>query len=195
MATKERDIVKKSIEYIAKNGMADFSSKKVAEAVGCSETLIYKYFRTKDLLIERCINYIAEWHIQTFHERAEKYVAGCKTDLEIARAIIYGYIRMCVEFSEETVFYAKIRVSRYNTVLSDAMARIEEEHYETFVEAVENANAQLFLTEPEGRFIFETASSIVTALGIMVGKGEIKASEEVYDTFLSIVMDGMDSQF
>lgn len=191
MATREGKIIDETIKFVAKHGLPEFSTKELAKVVGCSETLIYKYFRTKDLLIERCIDYIAEWHIATFHERVMKAVEGCTTDNDIAEAIFRTFLKMYGDFQDLTMFYIRIRVSKYNVALYDAIARIEEEHYQTFVEVVERENATLQLNEELGRFIFETASAIASEFCLQVELGEVEANDETYDKIVGIMMNGM----
>ncbi|SPA42896.1 Transcriptional regulator, TetR family [Cupriavidus taiwanensis] len=57
---REQQIVKKAIEHFTRNGFGG-STRELARQIGVTQPLLYRYFQSKDALIERVYNEVFQW--------------------------------------------------------------------------------------------------------------------------------------
>ena len=62
-AEREQMIVRKAVQYFAEHGF-DGSTRDLAQHIGVTQSLLYRYFPTKQALIERVYGqvYVARWN-------------------------------------------------------------------------------------------------------------------------------------
>ncbi len=57
---REQQIVEKAIEHFTRNGFGG-STRELAKQIGVTQPLLYRYFESKDALIERVYNEVFQW--------------------------------------------------------------------------------------------------------------------------------------
>ncbi|WP_082926690.1 TetR/AcrR family transcriptional regulator [Cupriavidus sp. D384] len=57
---REQQIVEKAIEHFTRNGFGG-STRELAKQIGVTQPLLYRYFASKDALIERVYNEVFQW--------------------------------------------------------------------------------------------------------------------------------------
>ncbi|WP_084402644.1 TetR/AcrR family transcriptional regulator [Cupriavidus sp. amp6] len=57
---REQQIVEKAIEHFTRNGFGG-STRELARQIGVTQPLLYRYFESKDALIERVYNEVFQW--------------------------------------------------------------------------------------------------------------------------------------
>jgi len=57
---REQQIVEKAIEHFTRNGFAG-STRELARQIGVTQPLLYRYFESKEALIERVYNEVFQW--------------------------------------------------------------------------------------------------------------------------------------
>lgn len=57
MANKKGEIIDTTIRHIAERGDS-FSTAQIASEIGCSQSLIFRYYRSKDHLMSECFDRI-----------------------------------------------------------------------------------------------------------------------------------------
>ncbi len=57
---REQQIVQKAIEHFTRNGFSG-STRELAKQIGVTQPLLYRYFESKDALIERVYNEVFQW--------------------------------------------------------------------------------------------------------------------------------------
>lgn len=84
-ADRERQIVEKAIEYFSENGF-QASTREIAKHIGVTQPLLYRYFKTKNELVDRVFSEVfltrwkGEWQVQLqdrsvpFRERLKVYL-------------------------------------------------------------------------------------------------------------------------
>ncbi|MFJ6327879.1 MULTISPECIES: TetR/AcrR family transcriptional regulator [unclassified Rhizobium] len=84
-ASREKQIVEKAIDYFSENGF-QASTREIAKHIGVTQPLLYRYFKTKNELIERVFNEVfltrwkGEWQVELqnraipFRERLKSYL-------------------------------------------------------------------------------------------------------------------------
>lgn len=84
-ADRERQIVEKAIEYFSENGF-QASTREIAKHIGVTQPLLYRYFKTKNELVDRVFSEVfltrwkGEWQLQLqdrsvpFRERLKVYL-------------------------------------------------------------------------------------------------------------------------
>lgn len=126
----ERIIKDTTMKLIAKNGLASFSMRQITDECGINESLMYRYFETRENLLKKCYEVLYHKIIAVHKEvDIEKLQNG-----EIIEAFYKMYIEMIdLLISEDyrTLFYyeyceylnikADRDVFEKNTVLKDIM--------------------------------------------------------------------------
>jgi AcrR family transcriptional regulator len=84
-ADREKQIVEKAIEYFSENGF-QASTREIAKHIGVTQPLLYRYFKTKNELVDRVFSEVfltrwkGEWQVQLqdrsvpFRERLKIYL-------------------------------------------------------------------------------------------------------------------------
>ncbi|MGN5476617.1 TetR/AcrR family transcriptional regulator [Cupriavidus basilensis] len=57
---REQQIVQKAIEHFTRNGFGG-STRELARQIGVTQPLLYRYFESKDALVERVYNEVFQW--------------------------------------------------------------------------------------------------------------------------------------
>lgn len=97
MGERKEQIITSTLEWIAVNGATDMSSKKLAEHIGCSEALIFKYFPSKDALFQACLERINALNERLVKEVVPKSIEGKTALPDILKAVSDAYLRFHVE--------------------------------------------------------------------------------------------------
>ena len=130
----ERIIKDTTMKLIAKNGLASFSMRQITDECGINESLMYRYFETRENLLKKCYEELYHKIIAVHKEvDIEKLQNG-----EIIEAFYKMYIEMIdLLISEEyrTLFYYEYceylniktehDVFEKNTVLKDIMNELK----------------------------------------------------------------------
>ena len=130
----ERIIMDTTMKIIAKNGLASFSMRQITDECGINESLMYRYFETRENLLKKCYEELYHKIIAVHKEvDIEKLQNG-----EIIEAFYKMYIEMIdLLISEDyrTLFYYEYceylniktehDVFEKNTVLKDIMNELK----------------------------------------------------------------------
>ena len=102
-----------AVEIVAKEGLTNFSMRKVTEKVGVSEALIYKYFGTKDQFLFEC--YISmHGAIGAMFEDFDMPPIRSRADTEaVCEQLWRKYFAFLIKGRERTIFYFEYRDSPY----------------------------------------------------------------------------------
>ncbi|MET2829244.1 TetR/AcrR family transcriptional regulator [Mesorhizobium shangrilense] len=79
-ANREKQIVEKAIEYFSENGFSA-STREIAKHTGVTQSLLYRYFKTKGDIVDRAFNDVfltrwkGEWQVE-LQNRAAPFVNG-----------------------------------------------------------------------------------------------------------------------
>lgn len=107
--TKKDMILDTAMSLMAREGMPDFSLKKIASEIGCSEALIYRYYPSKKDLVRACMNRTTELDMVLFGEVIPKSVEGITDIPERIKAISDTYLRYHIEHWSETLAFEQLR--------------------------------------------------------------------------------------
>ncbi|HEX4245169.1 MAG TPA: TetR/AcrR family transcriptional regulator, partial [Acidimicrobiales bacterium] len=90
VATEER-IVQAALGVVSRRGVRHLSMAEVSEAAGVARTTLYRYFATKEELLDR----VAAYDLQRFSDGLDKALAEASSGPDRTRALLdyaVGYI-------------------------------------------------------------------------------------------------------
>ena len=142
-----------TMEIIAQTGFAGFSMKQVTQKVGVNEALIYKYFETKENLLNQCFESIHKQVAQLYTNTIFPKTNDFQEIYLFVRNLWMNYFDFLVQNDYRTIFYFEYRDSIYvNNILKDSLGK--DSYFSNFVVMMhalysyigiqENANAELF---------------------------------------------------
>lgn len=136
MATKEDELLEATIKMIAEKGLSGTTSEDVAKSVGCSSTLLYKYFDTNDVLIKKCAVRVKERH--------DEVVRGILNEVDRSAGpyqmnlfIFTEYIKRCSKMADDYRFRYEIAGTKYDWVLKDLSDRTNDLLFKELSEFIE----------------------------------------------------------
>ncbi len=115
---RKAEILDAAMKMVCEHGLSSFTTKKVAQYMGISEPLIYKYFVSKDKLLYSCFE-VVHRKVAALMERiiCTPMTAGI-SEVEFIKQMWYSYFNLLVAEDYRTIFYFSYRDSEYiNTVL------------------------------------------------------------------------------
>lgn len=112
-ADRKVEILDASMKMVCEHGLPAFTTKKVAEYMGISESLIYKYFPSKDNLLYDCFEVV--------HKKIASFMVGIvhaqkateMSEAEFARQLWLSYFDLLVKGDYRTIFYFAYRDSKH----------------------------------------------------------------------------------
>ncbi len=115
---RKTEILDASMKMVCEHGLSSFTTKKVAQYMGISESLIYKYFASKDKLLYNCFEVVHRKAAALMEQIINTPMTAAISEAEFIRQMWYSYFNLLVEEDYRTIFYFSYRDSKYiNTVL------------------------------------------------------------------------------
>ena len=90
----ERIIMDTTMKIIAKNGLASFSMRQITDECGINESLMYRYFETKENLLKQCYEVLYQ-----------KIIAVHKEVIEAFHKMYIEMINLLISEDYRTLFY------------------------------------------------------------------------------------------
>lgn len=131
--TKKDMIIDVAMSYIASNGMTNFSTRRVAEDIGCSEALIYRYYPTKKDLIDACLDRTKELDKVLFREVFPKATDGLTEPIDRVRAIYDAYLDYHIDHWAETLAFEQLKNTVMAEKLDDDFEEYQQELFDLYV--------------------------------------------------------------
>lgn len=130
----ERIIKDTTMKLIAKNGLASFSMRQITDECGINESLMYRYFETKENLLKQCYEVLYQKIIAVHKDvdvdklrRGEVIEAFHKMHIEMINLLISEDYRTLFyyEYCEYLNIKTEHDVFEKNTVLKDIMNELK----------------------------------------------------------------------
>ena len=130
----ERIIMDTTMKIIAKNGLASFSMRQITDECGINESLMYRYFETKENLLKQCYEVLYQKIIAVHKDvdvdkprRGEVIEAFHKMYIEMINLLISEDYRTLFyyEYCEYLNIKTEHDVFEKNTVLKDIMNELK----------------------------------------------------------------------
>ena len=166
MALMRTAILQSTIVVAAREGMKGFAVKSVAKQCGCSEGLVFHYFRTKQILVDTCYRYICD-------EMTKSIISEVGNTLTF-RPVWVSFCRFMRENKDSSFFCL--------SYLQSNEGRIDG------LDILKDSIAMMFPDKDEGFFISVTRAAAV--IGCMYGMGLIDWDERSEDDYRKLV-EGM----
>lgn len=115
---RKSEILDASMKMVCEHGLLSFTTKKVASYMGISESLIYKYFVSKDKLLYSCFEVVHKKVAALMEQVINTPTNAEISEVEFIKQMWYSYFNLLIEEDYRTIFYFSYRDSKYiNTVL------------------------------------------------------------------------------
>ncbi len=117
---RKAEILDASMKIVCEYGLPSFTTKKVASYMGISESLIYKYFASKDKLLYSCFEVVHRKSAALMKQLISRSMPAQITEVDFIKQLWYSYFHLLVEEDYRTIFYFSYRNSKYiDTVLKN----------------------------------------------------------------------------
>lgn len=157
---KKDEIIKATIDYIAENDIASFSTKKLLEKIGCSEGLIYIYYPSKESLFTGCIDYLIERNRSLFENEIPEAIKGETEPDRIAKKAMGAYLRHYNTGYNETRFYFKMA----NSIHAEMVKGLEREYRRYAEHAFDGTPLEPFIRRITDAITAETLHLLLTRI-------------------------------
>lgn len=135
---REQQIVQKAIEHFTKNGFAG-STRELAKQIGVTQPLLYRYFASKEDLIERVYNEVFQWRRDWERQIADRSIP--LAERLYAFYLDYSSVILREEWIRIFIFAGLTREGINNKYLNKLRTRI-------FLPVLAEVRAEFGLDEP-----------------------------------------------
>lgn len=193
MRFKERskNLIASTMQIVADNGFAEFTMKKVTQCAGVSEALLYKYFATKEELLESTFTASCNEVFSIFDDFQLPDTDDKLTVYAVFRGMWDTYFDFLIKNRQTTQFLYEYVNSPYFSASKEYYSKRREDFIEPFKQLA------LKIGDPfrvKDRFISQylwmyfTDASFVFARSII--RGELEDSSESRDMIWNLLADG-----
>lgn len=192
IVTKE-DLEEAAMELVASIGMVNFSMRKVTERLRVSEAYIYRYFDTKESLLQCCYDKINDQLAKLFQVELPAVIEQCgeKDPDELLYTLWKGYFSYWVENNYRTIYYFEYQDS-VQFQFSDRKEKVRETaSFLRFEECLQKLEKRCFPSRTvhiDYLWIY-----IIDVTGIFakrVIRGELPDTEESYENIWRLISKG-----
>lgn len=117
-ADKREDIIEAAIDIVAEKGLTNFSAKDVTVRAECSSALIYKYFKSNEMLFKSCGDTIQERHKRFANEILEE-VDFSGEYWEVNERIFYLYFKKYSGKKNDCLFVHALAGTKYDEIVAE----------------------------------------------------------------------------
>ncbi len=190
---RKSEILDASMKIACKYGLPAFTTKKVADHIGISESLIYKYFFSKDNLLYAC------------YEVTHKNIAGLMSriasipkvmeisDIDFIRQMWVSYFEFLVKENYRTVFYFAYRDSKYIKKIKEHDDEVANTYFSDFVSVINWFDTKYDFSGHIDRDILWTY--ILDTTGLFAKRtisGELSMSKENTESIWALIFKGIE---
>ena len=183
----ERIIMDTTMKLIAKNGLASFSMRQITDECGINESLMYRYFETRENLLRQCYEVLYQKIIDVHKDvDLEKLRQG-----EVLEAFHKMYIEMIdllISEDNRTLFYyeyceylnvkANHDAFKKNAVLKDIMKALK-------------TSVPTSITDKEGRIIIYYVVDVTSCFAKRIIRNNLPNNEETKEYVWCILKAGL----
>lgn len=183
----ERIIMDTTMKLIAKNGLASFSMRQITDECGINESLMYRYFETRENLLKKC------------YEKLYNKIIAIHKDVDIEKIqngeIVEAFHKMYIEMidlliSEDyrTLFYyeyceylnvkADQDIFKKNTVLKNLMHELKE-------------SVPTSITDKEGRILIYYVIDVTSCFAKRIIRKNLPNNDEIKEYIWRILKAGL----
>lgn len=133
---RKTEILQVTMQIISESGLDTFSMKKVTERMGVAESLLYKYYPTKEILLYSAFENVHE-EIGSLFDGVEIPTVSNKEELlEYAYTLWKRYFLFLVDNDYKTLFYFAYRDSSYMCHIGRLDEELRLTYFRSFVSLV-----------------------------------------------------------
>lgn len=130
--TKTR-ILHAAMKAVREYGMEGARIQNISELAQISPSAIYRYFDSKDQLIDDCFTYVDKQAAAVFDHMKFNPLLLLTNPMEAMKGVWLPYFRFWVAHPDETVFYHRYRDSASFRLMDDSR---DQSYFKSFVEMV-----------------------------------------------------------
>lgn len=189
---RKAELIDATMQVVAETGLIAFSMKKVTNRVGVGETLIYKYFETREKLLYTCF------------ESVHRQIAAlfCKIDLpdiqtqekvyETIHTLWMSYFSFLVQNSYRTIFYFEYRDSSYIQQIMEGDEEVRSTYFRNFVGIFKTFENQFHIYgKMSGDFLWTYILDTTGIFAKRVIRGELPDTQESRENIWQLIFGGI----
>lgn len=194
MATENRrlELMETCMQVIAEKGLSAFSMKKVTKRVGVSEALIYRYFETKENLLNECFALVHRQIGALYDGFPRKMPDTTEEKYDLLHSLWITYITFLVKNDYRTIFYFEYRNSSYLGELRSLKNMEQNLYFKSFRVIYKGFNRHFHIEEKTSAdhlwtYIMDTAGVFARRMI----RGELPNTQESYENTWKLVFGGI----
>lgn len=110
---RRNEFLQTTMQIVAENGLDNFAMKKVTDRMGVSESLLYKYYPTKEDLLYSCFESVHKSISSLFTDMPFPSFTTFEEGVEYIHSLWKMYFMYLLEKGYQTIFYFDFRDSQY----------------------------------------------------------------------------------
>ncbi len=139
---RQREIIVRSIELIAKNGIQDFTTKKLAKLMNLSEAAIYRHFEGKNDIMANIIDYLERESMAILLQSNQEVISS----LEKLKHFVMSRFRLFSEQPDLAYIMFNDSIFQNDEALSSKMLTLMQKHQKFLYDSVMQAKSEGFIT-------------------------------------------------
>lgn len=190
---KREEILEEAIKEIVQKGLSDFSIKPVSEKVGCSEALIYKYFPTKESLIEGCLERFTETNDYLYRTILPDILKEDLDPDEKLKAICKAKIKYMIEHRDLYKLRTDVLRSTYVDIAEKAFEQDNRDNLDWLADSINYTDKIQKIAEVTGseRSFWMVERAIINSINNSISKGVLENDDRTYELFYHILWKGL----
>ena len=196
MKNRKDELMRATIEIVAKDGLSNFSMRKVTEKIGVSEALIYKYFGTKDQLLYDCFMVMHKDLAAVFDTYTIPPITS-DADFEKACEMLFRtYFEFLIQGKERTIYYFEYRDSAYINEITESCSKYRETNCPNLVKIFDTLKSYQSIDESiEPHYLWTYILDTSGIFAKRVIRGELPDTEYTFSTVWKLISRGIYGKF
>lgn len=189
-ASRKDMLLEAAVRAYAKNGMDGLKTKCLAEEAGCSEALIYRYFKSKEELLAECYMRLHNEVSSVFANFQAPEDATALQLLKIGMDNWMQLFKLFVDSGYESIFYFDFRMSPIFKDLMGSRDDVSKTYETSFMNIFESLRDKFKLNaggEEFRAFLVNTTGMFA----IKVIRGELPNTKETFKSIQTLIFGGI----
>ncbi len=150
---RREQIVDIAIELMHRNGIKGFTLREIAKRLGTTEPAIYRYFQSKDKILEKILERFEKFHLKNF-----EFIENIKDPYEKIMFLMENVIKFFKKNPEVATLFLSEQMFLSDSKLKEKLSKISTRLQHKFIEILQKA----FVSAGESEIDYESLGFIIS---------------------------------
>ena len=189
---RKAEILDASMKMVCEHGLSSFTTKKVASYMGISDSLIYKYFVSKEKLLYSCFEVVHRKVAALMEQVINTPMTAEISEVEFIKRMWYSYFNLLVEEDYRTIFYFSYRDSKYIDTVLEHNYEVVNSYFSEFAGMVDMFdNKYKIFTRVDSHFVWTYILDTTLMFAKRTIVGDLPKSSKNTDDIWTLIFGGI----